>query len=270
MADVSELVALVARLRGEGGCPWDQAQTLRTMRPYVLEETHEVLEAVDAAPAQATGPDPGLEGELGDLLFNVLMLIRIAEDDGRTSLDGVVDRIVAKMVRRHPHVFPPDGGEAEPVEGPSLARWEAVKAKERGKGSRLDGVPRGAPALSRAHRQGQKAAGVGFDWPDLAGVLGKVDEEVAELKEAIDSGDRVEMEAELGDVLLSLANLGRHLRTPAEDALRGAVSRFDQRFRAMEAHAERSGQPLEALGPDALEALWQQAKRDLAAPDRSS
>lgn len=260
MADVSELVSIIARLRGPEGCPWDRAQTLRSMRPYLLEEAHEVLDAVDGIPHDRAAPDPTLEGELGDLLFNVLMMIRIAEDAGHTSLEGVVSRIVAKMVRRHPHVFPPEGSDAPELDGPSLARWEAVKAKERGPGSRLDGIPSGAPGLARAHRQGQKAAGVGFDWPDVSGVLAKVDEELGELKEAIETGDPRHTEAELGDVLLSLASLGRHLRTPAEDALRGAIRRFDDRFRSMEHAAARAGTPLETLDSAALEALWSEAK----------
>lgn len=268
MADLSDLVTLVARLRGEGGCAWDRAQTLRSMRPHLLEETHEVLEAVDTAPVAPGAADPTLEGELGDLLFNVLMMIRIAEDDGRTSLDGVVERIVAKMIRRHPHVFPPDG--AAKADGPSLERWEAVKARERGSGSRLDGIPAAAPALARAHRQGQKAAGVGFDWPDVAGVVGKVDEELDELKAAMALGDPGEIEAELGDVLLSLASLGRHLRTPAEDALRGAIHRFDRRFREMERAAQRSGQTLSGLDAGALEDLWHAAKRATAEDPEST
>lgn len=265
MSELSELLQIVARLRAEDGCPWDRAQTLRSMRPYLLEETHEVLDAVDAAPAEACGSDPVLEGELGDLLFNVLMMVQIAEDEGRTSRGAVVRRIVDKMVRRHPHVFPPDGQDAPAVEGPSLARWEAVKATERQGGSRLDGIPRGAPALARAHRQGQKAAGVGFDWPDVSGVLAKVDEELSELRAAIRAGTRGEMEAELGDVLLSLASLGRHLRTPAEDALRGAIGRFDARFRQMETQASRAGVPLDERSADELESMWQDAKRVLAA-----
>ncbi len=266
MAELHELVNLVARLRGDEGCPWDRAQTLRSMRPFLLEETHEVLEALDAAPTTPGTPAPALEGELGDLLFNVLMLIQIAEDGGHTSRGAVVQRIVDKMIRRHPHVFPVDGADPEHLDGPSLARWEAVKAKERGQGSRLDGIPAGAPALMRAHRQGQKAAGVGFDWPDVAGVLDKVDEEVAELKEAIAQGDRTAVESELGDVLHSLASVGRHLKTPAEDALRGSIARFDARFRAMEAVALERGDALEGLDVQALETMWQDAKRRLAEP----
>jgi len=250
MEPLAELVDLVARLRGSDGCPWDRAQTLTTMRPHLIEEAHEVLEAVDA------GDDVALEEELGDLLFNVLLLVRIAEDEQRTTLDRVADRIHAKMVRRHPHVFG-DGS----VDGPSLARWEAVKAAEKSPDrSRLDGIPLAAPALMRAHRQGQKAAGVGFDWPDVGGVLDKVDEELAELREAIAGGDTSEVEWELGDLLLSLASLGRHTRTPAEDALRMAIRRFDRRFREMEAAAQRSGEALEALDSAALEQHWNAAK----------
>jgi MazG family protein len=234
------------------------------MRPYLLEEAHEVIEAVDAAPLAPAGLDETLEGELGDLLFNVLMMVQIAQDEGRVSFDGVLEQIVAKMIRRHPHVFPPEGGPSDPVAEPSLARWEAVKATERGGGSRLDGIPKGAPALSRAHRQGQKAAGVGFDWPDVDGVFSKVDEELAELREAVAGADRGHIEWELGDVLLALTSLGRHVKTPAEDALRGAIGRFDARFRAMEAQAAESGTALEHLSAEQLEVLWERAKRALA------
>ncbi len=268
MTNLSDLASLIARLRGEQGCPWDRAQTLRSMRSYLLEETYEVLEAIDGTPE--VGPDPELEGELGDLLFNVMMLMQIAEDAGKARRADVVARIVQKMIRRHPHVFPPEGGPSDVVAGPSLARWESVKAKERAGGSRLDGIPRGAPALVHAHRQGEKAAGIGFDWPDIGGVLGKLDEEVGELKEAIASEDQRAMEAELGDVLLSLASVGRHLQAPAEDALRGAVARFDRRFRAMEAAAEAQGRSLQGLDADTLETMWQEAKGLLAASnDRS-
>jgi len=262
MDPIRQLVSLVARLRGPDGCPWDRKQTLRTMRPHLIEEAYEVLEAVDA------GDDGSLEEELGDLLFNVLLLIRIAEDDGRTSLDRVSARIHDKMVRRHPHVFGDDR-----VDGPSLARWEAVKAAEKSaERSRLDGIPTTAPALMRAHRQGQKAAGVGFDWPDVSGVLDKVDEELAELREAIDGGDKAEVEWELGDLLLSLASLGRHTRTPAEDALRLAIARFDTRFRAMETAAREAGEALQALDSAELERMWGTAKRttDAPGPDEES
>lgn len=268
MAELSELLNLVARLRSDDGCPWDRAQTLRTMRAYLLEETYEVLEAIDGAPE--SGPAVELEGELGDLLFNVLMLVQIAEDTGRTTRDAVVARIVDKMVRRHPHVFPPADGAVDPVDGPSLARWESVKAQERGGGSRLDGIPSSAPALVRAHRQGEKAAGVGFDWPSLDGVVAKVDEELDELKAAIAAGESAEIEAELGDVLLSLSSLGRHLDAPAEDALRGAIDRFDRRFRAMEAAAAVRGVALQALDETVLETMWQEAKRRLAASSDGS
>ena len=254
MEPLARLVSLVARLRAPDGCPWDRAQTLASMRPHLIEEAYEVIEAVDA------GADPLLEEELGDLLFNVLLVIQIAQDERRTSLERVAARIHDKMVRRHPHVFS-DESSQEAVDGPSLARWEAVKAAQApADRSRLDGIPSTAPALMRAHRQGQKAAGVGFDWPDVGGVLDKVDEELAELREAIDAGDPAAIEWELGDLLLSLASLGRHTRTPAEDALRMAIARFDKRFRAMETEARGQGETLAALDSADLERKWENAK----------
>lgn len=255
MTRLTELVALVARLRGPDGCPWDRRQTLASMRQNLVEEAHEVVDAVD------DDDNAAIEGELGDLLFNVLLMVQIAADEGRTSLDAVAGRIHDKMVRRHPHVF------GDETEGPSLAKWEAVKAQEAPRRSRLDGIPRSAPALLRAHRQGQKAAGVGFDWPDVHGPLAKVDEELAELREAVDSQDAAAIDWELGDVLLALSSVGRHTRTPAEGALRGAIDRFDTRFRAMEAAARASGVGLDARSPDELEALWQSAKQATAPGD---
>lgn len=231
------------------------------MRLHLLEEMYEVIDAIDK------DDNLMLEEELGDALFNLLLAAQIAADEGRTDLARVAQRIHDKMVHRHPHVFAPAPGMA----GPGLARWEELKAAESGgrSRSRMDGIPRAAPALLQAHRQGQKAAAVGFDWPDLAGVLEKVDEEMAELREAIAGGDAVRMSEELGDVLLSLASLGRHLKTPAEAALLGAVDRFGARFREMELAAERSGNALNDLDADALERLWVAAKQSTDVVDGS-
>ena len=215
------------------------------MRPYLLEEAHEVLAAVDA------GDRTALAEELGDLLFQVVFLARLAEEEGAFDLDTVVQGIHRKMVERHPHVFG-GGGDG------TLAGWEARKAKTRA--SRVDGVPPALPALLRAHRVGEKVAAVGFDWPDVAGVLAKVDEERAELAEAMESGDRKRIEHEYGDLLLACASLGRFIGVAGEDALRVANARFEGRFRAVEARALQAGVPLQEAGMARLEGWWQEVK----------
>jgi ATP diphosphatase len=249
---LSSLVALrsvVNRLRAE--CPWDRAQDLRSMRPYLLEEAFEVLDALDDGDLDKLGE------ELGDLLFLVFFLARLAEEQGAFDIERAAERIVAKMIERHPHVY---GAEDPDARSGSLGAWEARKARKR-TGSRVDGVPTALPALLRAHRVGEKLHHVGFDWPDLAGVLAKVDEERAELAEALESGDSTAIRHEYGDLLLACANLGRFLGIPGEDALREANARFEGRFRKVEALAAAAGVPLEEAGLVRLEAWWQEAKR---------
>jgi nucleoside triphosphate diphosphatase len=248
-----ELVAVVARLRSEQGCPWDRAQTWESLRPYVLEEAYEVVEAIDrGAPGE-------VRKELGDVLFQVVLLARIAEEDGQFTVDDVAERIVRKMVDRHPHVFDP-GHVAGRDEG-SIGAWEARKARERETGSALDGVPDALPALVRAHRVSEKAATVGFDWPDAAAVRSKVDEELRELDQALESGDAAAIGEELGDLLFALVNLGRHLPVSAEDALRKATRKFEGRFRALEERVAAAGHTVHDLDLAALEAHWQAVKK---------
>jgi MazG family protein len=249
-----ELVAIAARLRGKGGCPWDRAQTLASMRPYLLEEAYEVLAAIDRADRE------DLEKELGDLLFTAALIARIAEEAGWFDVEGALRRVNRKMVDRHPHVFDPahrsDGTEGD------VQAWEARKARERlGRGSALDGVPNALPALLRAHRVSEKAGKVGFDWPDAAGVRAKLDEELAELDAAIASGDPMEIGEELGDVLFTLVNLGRHLPVAAEDALRMATDKFGARFRALEQDLGAEGKTVYEVDPQELEARWAAVKR---------
>lgn len=257
MSALDDLVSLVATLRGPGGCPWDRAQTPATMRPYLLEEAYEVVEAIDGGEAR------DLQAELGDLLFQIVLIAQMAQEAGRFSVEDVARGIHDKMVRRHPHVFVPGHVEAEPG---SVSAWEARKATERPPGSSaLDGVPSALPALIRAHRVGEKAARVGFDWPDARGVREKVDEELTELDDALAGGDPKEIVEEYGDALLAMANLGRALGLSPEDALRGASAKFEARFRLMEALAEARGARLQALDAEALDALWREAKA-LSAP----
>ena len=247
MSAVEDLVELVARLRRD--CPWDRAQTPASLRPYLLEEASELLDAIDSEEAER------VREELGDLLFQIVLLARMYEENGAFGLQQVAEGIHRKMVERHPHIF----AGARASDG-SLASWERQKAKA-GR-SRIDGVPPGLPALVRAHRVAEKAAGVGFDWPDLAGVLGKVDEERAELAEALQNGDPAAVAHEYGDLLLALANLGRFIGVSGEDALRMANSRFERRFRGVEARAEAAGVEPADAGLDRLEAWWQDVKRE--------
>lgn len=253
MSSLHELRAVVARLRAE--CPWDRAQDLRSMRPYLLEEAHEVLDALE----EFEGEPHKLKEELGDLLFQVYFLARLAEEQGAFDLEATAEAIVAKMIERHPHVYGGIDAGAGLDQG-TVGAWEARKAAKR-KGSRVDGVPKGLPALLRAHRVGERVAHVGFDWPDLSGVLEKIDEERRELGEAIASGDADAIRHEYGDLLLACASLGRFLGVAGEDALREANARFEGRFRKVEASAAAAGVRLEDAGLARLEAWWQEAKR---------
>ena len=242
------------------------------MRPYLLEECHEVLEALDR------GDLASLREELGDLLFQVYFLARLAEEAGAFDVEDAARSVVEKMVVRHPHVWPDasmvlgaEGGISPPSATPppvttndaaavgSLAAWEARKAATR-KGSRVDGVPAALPALLHAHRVAEKVSHVGFDWPDVAGVLAKVDEERAELAGAIAAGDPDAIRHEYGDLLLACANLGRFLGVGGEDALREANARFERRFRGVEARAAAAGVTLEAAGLARLEGWWAEEK----------
>ena len=255
------LEKIMRNLRAEGGCPWDREQDIRTLRPYLVEETYEVLEEMDRV--AEGGPWRPLCEELGDLLFQIVFHAQLAHELGEFDLADVASAISDKIVSRHPHVF----GETR-VTGAEqvLHNWARLKAEERRRkhgreGSVLDGVPSAAPALLRAERLTEKASRIGFDWPDLSGVREKLTEELEELDRAIASGERSQMEHELGDVLFSLANLARFLRTPAEDALREANARFTRRFHAVEAGLRARGVAFGTASLAEMDALWQQAKQ---------
>lgn len=262
-AQLERLVEIMARLRAEGGCPWDREQDLRSLRPYLVEETYEVLDEMDRV--GYGGPWAPLCEELGDLLFQIVFHAQLARELGEFTLADVARAISDKIERRHPHVF----GEAK-VAGAEqvLQNWAVLKAAERKakhgrEGSVLDGVPTGAPSLQRAERLTEKASRIGFDWPDVQGVRAKLDEELRELDEAIRSGDRDALEHELGDVLLSLANLARFIKTAPEDALRMANKRFTERFQFVERQLQAQGIPFGQATLDHMEALWQRAKQEL-------
>ncbi len=239
------------RLLAPDGCPWDREQTLETLRPYVVEEAHEVVDAIDK------GAPEELREELGDLLLQIVFQAELARAQGWFGPDDVVSAICEKMVRRHPHVF---GDEKVSGSAEVLAKWEQIKAKEKAGRGALDGVPKALPALLRAVRVGEKAARVGFDWPDLTGARAKVDEELAELDATLQGDDRERMEHELGDVLFALVSVARKLELDPEAALRGTLDRFGQRVRWVENHVKEQGQDLATLDAAALDKLWEQAK----------
>jgi tetrapyrrole methylase family protein / MazG family protein len=252
---LQRLLAIMERLRAPDGCPWDREQTLATLRPYVLEETYEVLEAIDAG-----DPREHCE-ELGDLLLQIVFQAQLRQEEGAFDFADVAEAISSKLVSRHPHVFGnADVKDAEGVlkQGAALKR-EEKKAKGGGE-SVLEGVPREMPALARADRLTEKASRIGFDWPDASGARAKVDEEVRELDEAIASGDRAAMEHELGDALFALANVGRKLGLAPEEALRGAVARFIGRFTHVERELARRGVPHGGATLAEMDALWDEAK----------
>jgi len=266
---LDELILLMARLRdGDFGCPWDLQQDFSSIAPYTVEEAHEVADAI------ARNDMPGLRAELGDLLFQVVFHARMAQEKGLFDLHDVINGLVKKMLRRHPHVFP-DGrvdGERrrhdEHVIADIKSNWEATKKIEKqAAGERidsiLDGVLLGQPALARAQKLQKKAARVGFDWPDASGVVEKLHEETAELELALASGDRAHVGEEIGDLFFTLVNLARKQGLDAEALARDANRKFETRFRGVENIVAARGETLEASSLAALDAAWDEAKRRL-------
>jgi MazG family protein len=254
-AAVERLLSIMERLRGPQGCPWDREQTLKTLRPYVLEETYEVLEAIDAGDVREHCT------ELGDLLLQIVFQAQLRKEEGAFDFADVANAISDKLVSRHPHVF----GDADAKDADAVLRqWAALKREERrkkgGGESVLEGVPREMPALARADRLTEKASRIGFDWPDAAGARAKLVEELGELDEAIASGDREHLEHELGDALFALANLSRKLEIPPEEALRGALARFVSRFTHVERELARRGVAHGQATLAEMDAIWDEAK----------
>ncbi|MDG6095337.1 nucleoside triphosphate pyrophosphohydrolase [Acetobacter sp. AN02] len=243
----------MTRLRDpENGCPWDVAQTPLTVAPYAIEEAYEVLDAIQKGDTDAT------EDELGDLLLQVVFQSQIAAESGDFTFDSVANRIADKMIRRHPHVFA-QGDAARHAD-----TWEAGKAAERqarAEHGTLAGIPQALPALMRARKLAARAARVGFDWPDVTGVVAKVREETEEVEAEILSGDRTALRDEIGDLLFAVASLARRLDIDPEEALRGANAKFQRRFEAVEALLARDGETVDGQDVDRLDALWQQVKR---------
>lgn len=250
----SQLVKLMAQLRGPAGCPWDREQTPESLKPFLIEECYEVLDALDEG-----SPDK-VRDELGDLLFQIIFHARIAEEKGAFTITDVISAIVEKMTRRHPHVF---GEEKVSTSGEVLVNWEEIKKKEKAHQERtsiLDGVPQSLPALLRAHGIQKRAARVGFDWNELDEALPKLDEEIAEFKESLKSKDASGIEEELGDIFFMLVNISRFLEINPEDALRKTISKFIHRFRYIEEHAAEAGRSMNDMTLDEMEMLWQESK----------
>jgi tetrapyrrole methylase family protein/MazG family protein len=254
-----ELVQLMAKLREPDGCPWDRKQTHESLKPYLVEEAYEVLEAIDAN-------DPGeLREELGDLLLQILFHAQIGREEGRLTLDEIMQHLAAKLVRRHPHVFEQAKGQTSPKNADEVyARWEEIKRDEREQtgepASALEGVPKTLPALLRAYQIQARASRVGFDWPQAEQVLEKVKEEAQELHEARSARDQSETEAEFGDLVFALVNLSRFIKVNPEDALRKATNRFIDRFHYIEEEARRQGRSLKDMTLAEMDTLWEKAK----------
>jgi MazG family protein len=253
-----KLVDIMARLRGPDGCPWDRAQTLESLRGFLLEETHEVLDAIDRGDTDALG------GEIGDLIFEGVFLAQVAADQGRFTVVDSLNAIIAKLIRRHPHIFDPAG---RPLDTPGevVQQWEQIKAQEqRDAGEHrgvLRGVPKTLPALLRAYEIGARVAAVGFDWSRTSDVVDKIEEEVAELRRALTSEGRARTEEEMGDLLFSIANLARKLGIEPESALRKANEKFTIRFAALEQHLHTRGQSVHEATLEEMEAAWQEVKK---------
>jgi len=261
--EIQRLIEIVATLRGPDGCPWDRAQTLESLKPHLIEEAYELLDV-------AAGPDADRHcDELGDVLLQILLHCRLREEQGAFALADVARNLADKLVRRHPHVF----GEAR-ADTPDdvIQHWEQVKAAERTAAasdaasatppSVLDGVPRHLPALMKAQRTQGRAARVGFDWDQTADVIAKIDEELAEVREAIARQDPDTVREEIGDLLFSVVNLARFQKIHAEAALDAAVEKFVRRFRAVEARIHAAGRTLDACRLAELDALWDSVKAE--------
>jgi ATP diphosphatase len=259
------LVDIMRTLRGEGGCPWDREQTQASLRPFVLEETYEVLDAIESGSPQQ------LREELGDFLFEAVFLAQISDERGEFDIGDAIDAICDKLVRRHPHVFAREQGDSPLTSGQVIEKWETLKAREREAAglpakrakTTLSGVPKTLPSLLRAYEVSARAAAVGFDWVRAADVLDKIEEEVAELRREVESGAIGQLsraEEEMGDLLFAIANLSRKLGIEPEAALRRANEKFTSRFDAVERAFVARNRPLSEATLDEMEAEWQRVK----------
>lgn len=256
---IQSLINLIEALRGENGCPWDRKQTPSTLTVYLIEEMFELVEAIN------TNDADGVLEELGDVLFQLLFVAHMYQQDGRFSLEQVLERIIQKMVRRHPHVF---GSEKVDNAGEVKEQWRRIKQQEKGsQDSLLDSIPAGMPALMRAYRVSERAAGTGFDWDTLEGVMAQAQEEWSEFKAEVDKPNAIKankqkITMELGDVLFSLVNVARLAKVHPETALSRSTQKFIRRFKQMETMAAAENHHLEGLSKDEMELLWNKAKDD--------
>ena len=255
-----KLSEVVAALRSENGCPWDKEQTHSTLKSSLLEETYEVIEAIDAGEVSATSPTK-LQEELGDLLMQVMLHAQIAQDENKFNIGDVIQTITEKLIRRHPHVF----GDVQ-VENAAqvLSNWEAIKRSEetfQDRKSLMDGIPIQLPSLMRARKIQNKASRVGFDWKRSEDVLPKIQEELEELRDSINSSEQADIEMEIGDLLFSIVNLSRFLNVDSENALRKVNEKFIRRFKMMEAEIERQGKRFEDYDLEGLDQFWEKAKK---------
>lgn len=248
------VMTIMRKLRAPGGCPWDAEQTHQSLKRYLLEEAYEVLEAID------TGSDELLKEELGDLLLQPVFHAAIAEERGAFSMDQVLETLAEKLIRRHPHVF---GDQVIRDSETQIANWEKIKKAEKGEQRRsaLSGIPPHLPALMKAHKISEKAARVGFDWDHVDQVMAKVLEELHEFEEAMLLGRQDCMEAELGDLLFAVANLGRFLSIDPEEALRKTITRFQTRFEYIEESLHAGGHQIQDATLEEMEILWDEAKK---------
>jgi len=248
---LDDLVNIMARLRGADGCPWDRRQTKDTLRPFLIEETYEILEALDK------GDDEELREELGDLLFHIVFMARIAQEEGSFDIYDVIQGVAQKMVHRHPHVF---GGTE--VSGPHEveANWAQLKAAEKQRESLMEGLPRHLPALMRAYRLTQRASTVGFDWADKDQVWEKLEEELREFQDALSEGKEEDLRDELGDILFTLVNLSRFIGVDPEDALRRVTNKFAERFQYIEKRLHAEDKDPHGASLAEMDALWEESK----------
>ncbi|MEH6469807.1 MAG: nucleoside triphosphate pyrophosphohydrolase [Halopseudomonas sp.] len=264
---LEDLLRLMAQLRDvDHGCPWDRQQDLASIVPHTLDEVYEVIDTIERQDY------PHLQDELGDLLFQVVFYAQICAEQERFEFADIIDGLVIKLLRRHPHVYPDGsfdsfGSEVRLSEAQIKQNWERIKAEERAEkadhASVLDDISSGLPALMRAHKLQKRAASVGFDWRQLEPVLANLDDEIVELRQALVGGDKAEIADELGDLLFSCVNLVRHLKQDSEQLLRQSNHKFEQRFRRVEQLACQQGLVIADTDEAALDQLWQQAKREL-------
>ncbi|MBN1352502.1 nucleoside triphosphate pyrophosphohydrolase [candidate division KSB1 bacterium] len=252
-SEFQKLVEIMRTLRGKDGCPWDKEQTHSSLRQYLLEEAHEVLEALD------DGNDEELRIELGDLLLQIVFHAQIASEAGKFAIGDVIRAINEKLIRRHPHVF---GDKKIQTSEQQTVNWEKIKKLE-GKKSVLDGVPRTLSALLRAHRIQHKAAHVGFDWQKAEDVWKKVEEEMKELTEVVAEKDQSKIESEFGDLLFALVNYSRFICVNPEDALGRTIAKFTSRFKYIEAKLRKSGKSIDMASFEEMDQLWEESKKSL-------